>query len=109
MKNKTIVVSVTKADIDKGTGCSATYCPVALAIKRKCEPNVYVAVGNRSSSIGALTYSHPEELSKFISAFDRYAMRMRVLSKDICERPKPVKFELILPTTYLKKRTRKSK
>lgn len=57
-------IEVTQEHIDKGTPCTASDCPVALAIGHNCR--VYI----HSVTINGLKYSIPENVTDFIDRFD---------------------------------------
>lgn len=41
---QTLIIDVTSADISEGLGCSATYCPIALALTRWLREHGFYAV-----------------------------------------------------------------
>lgn len=63
-------VYVTKADIKNGGRCSATGCPVALALKRRFKTN-HVEVSHMSFSIGNQWFKRPENVEEFVTTMDR--------------------------------------
>lgn len=64
-------ITVTQDDIDGGTHCNSSKCPIALAIGRKFPFNS-VAIGITTCSIDANAYLLPKKAQNFIQVFDRH-------------------------------------
>lgn len=93
-------VSVTQEDIDHGQA-GGRKCPVALALTRATGRNVGVALsyfGFYEVEIKAFgpAIPLPEEVTKFIHAFDETRMPSRI-KPETTEGLKPFEFEVDLP------------
>jgi len=74
---KPVVITVTQADINSGVQRSCSFCPVALAAKRKLRRK-NIAVGSDTIFAGSIVKDKyrrqlllPAEATAFILAFDR--------------------------------------
>lgn len=78
-------VSITASDIAQGQKCSARFCPLAIAMSRAMERDIWIG--------WSYAYSHPDTLPKFIMALPEAAQEF-VVRMDKGETMEPIEFEI---------------
>lgn len=92
-----IRIHVTKEDIRNGVRANCNECPIALAIKRRINPGLYVEVRASGIDIGDVHNINSENTYEFISSFDNCPREYRDCIK-------PIRFTIQLPSEYLKRK-----
>ena len=87
---KTITVEVTQEDIKKGRACDGTYCPIALALKRKIKRPCLVGVKDIDIYNPKSKYTlHVPQIKLFVGNFDHgnkvepFTFELQVFAEDI--------------------------
>lgn len=92
-----IIIHVTKEDIRNGVRANCNECPVALAIKRRIKPELYVEVRASGIDIGDVHIVNCISTYGFISGFDNCPQEYRDMLK-------PIRFMIEIPSSYLKRK-----
>lgn len=92
-----IRIVVTKKDIIAGVQANCNECPVALAIKRRIKPGLYVEVRASGIDISDVHIVNSISTYGFISGFDNCPQEYR-------DTLKPIRFMIELPINYLKRK-----
>lgn len=87
------MVRITRKHIRNGKQASGDSCPIALALREMCKPNVKISVDYIFKIWDDILYEFvgPNVAFEFIQQFDKKKSSV-----------KPISFELYLPAEYLK-------
>lgn len=96
-----ITINVTAKDILHGKWADCTSCPVALAIRRRLKDHYYFKVNSMGLDIGPLYIRFEDKVCSFIYNFD--------FGGSFDDKVKPFKFELNIPSRFLKTNVKNSK
>lgn len=96
-KTKKIRIHVTKEDILNGVRANYNKCPVALAIKRRIKPDLYVEVRASGIDIGDVHIVNSINTYGFISRFDNCPREYR-------DSITPIRFMIEIPSGFVKRK-----